>query len=94
MLNKKLLTSGQVSFFSAETGSGGTSPVNESGTYDIQRLAAPGNYVVTVTGPEPIPGGPPVPRSEIPAKYASAETSGLQFSLKPNDNTFDIDLKK
>ena len=94
MLNGSPLTSGQVIFFTAETGSSGMAQVDESGHYEIRDLAAPGEYTVTVTGQEPMPDGPPVPPSKIPAKYESASTSGLTLSLKPGANTFDIDLKE
>lgn len=93
-LNGAALTSGQVSFFSAESGIGGMSPINGEGHYEINGLNAPGDYQITVTPQEPTPGGPAVPPSDLPAKYSSATTSGLSFSLKPGNNTFPIELKK
>lgn len=92
-LNGTALTSGQVSFFSGESGTGGMATLNGEGHYEIKGLA-PGNYEITVTPQEPIPNGPPVPPSDLPGKYASATTSGLSFSLKPGSNTFNLELKK
>jgi hypothetical protein len=57
----------------------------------------PGAYKVAVSvynSPDVKPGerSTVLPKLVTPEKYSSAETSGLQYEVKPGDNTIDIDL--
>jgi hypothetical protein len=57
----------------------------------------PGDYKVSVSvfdQPEVQPGERSMTPAKLvtPQKYADTETSGLQYTVKPGDNTIDIEL--
>lgn len=72
-----------------------TASTDENGAYELGILetgdgAPAGNYRVVVSEPGRFPEDPRPRR--IHSKYWSFETSGLEFTVKPEDNTFDIQL--
>jgi hypothetical protein len=75
--------------------------VDENGRYRLStgsgEGAAPGDYLVTCSAtqiiPSKQPGGTPTGRRITDPKYANAKTSGLQFTVQPGINEFDIALE-
>jgi hypothetical protein len=100
-LDGKPLTKGNVCFIPAASGPSAYGTISSDGTYQLQTGVAtglaPGEYRVTVASaaeiPAPTPQNPePVPVSLLPPKYASAETSGLKFTVTSSGGKFDIPL--
>jgi hypothetical protein len=96
-----LANSGQVTFTIGNESLSGM--IDPQGNYSVVGLT-PGEAKVTVTNlsipTAPItPGMPgaenvvtkPIP---IPAKYGNVETSGLTFTVKKGENTYNIELSK
>ncbi|MEX2308584.1 MAG: hypothetical protein WD738_13365 [Pirellulales bacterium] len=81
--------------------SGAVGIVDENGRYQLstgsEEGAAPGDYLVTCSAtqiiPSKQPGGTPSGRRITDPKYANAKTSGLQFTVQPGDNEFNIPLE-
>jgi hypothetical protein len=75
--------------------------VDENGRYQLstgsEEGAPPGDYLVTCSATQIIPpkqpGGTPTGRRITDPKYANAKTSGLQFTVEPGNNQFDIALE-
>jgi hypothetical protein len=75
--------------------------LDENGEYRLstgsQDGIEPGEYVVTCSAAELVPpknpGGTPGGRRLTDAKYNSAKTSGLSFTVLPGKNNFDIPLE-
>ncbi len=81
-------------------------PINEDGTYFLDRVPV-GEVQITVETPSvqlPGPGEPPIPASlmtpaykypnvRIPAHYKDRRTSGLRLDVRPGEQTFDIRLE-
>jgi hypothetical protein len=102
----KALTMGTVSFLDSSNQWLASSRINKKGQYEIQSKVPAGPVKITVTTPGsskaggrgPNPGaknklGEPFPQViPIPAKYSSADSSGLTYTVKPGENNFDIDL--
>jgi hypothetical protein len=97
----KPLTSGTV-MFAPLTGPPAIGLINEQGNYELGTYrdrdgAVPGPHKVAIvclddTGdalPEKASG---TPEPKIPAKYISAETSGLKADVAKSPNQFDFDL--
>jgi len=88
--------------FVREDGSGAsaTAALDRAGRYTLQTGSRsgvqPGNYRVTVAVTRTIfpddPNGMPIPKLLTPAKYGSAQNSGLRAEVKPGSNTFDFAL--
>ena len=53
-----------------------------------------GKYVVTVNQQPPEPGQPENKSNQVPKKYISAKTSGLEFEVTGGANVIDITLEK
>jgi hypothetical protein len=74
--------------------------VDENGRFTLstgsKEGVAPGDYSVTCTAtkiiPSSEPGRAPGGRSITDPKYANAKTSGLQFTVQPGGNEFEIPL--
>ena len=77
-----------------------TSTVNKEGRYALQmggqKGARPGDYSIAVSVTEIIPatekGMAPSGRLLTPRRYASAKTSGLEFTIVEGNNQFDLSL--
>jgi hypothetical protein len=80
-IDGKPVTEGEVALVA--TGDGGVTKakIAADGTYSFAGKLVPGKYAVTVTG------------AGVPAKYKSAETSGLVLELTGGAQTHDIELK-
>ncbi|MGE3819977.1 MAG: hypothetical protein AB7I30_11105 [Isosphaeraceae bacterium] len=100
------LTKGNVSFVSTEPSRPNASgAITSDGSFTLQTRepgdgAEVGEYKIAVTDIDPdsyntaLPGeAPKVPKSEIPAKYADANTSGLTHSVTTGSNTVTLELK-
>jgi hypothetical protein len=74
--------------------------VDESGRYQLstgsKEGAAPGDYLISCLAtkiiPAKEPGSAPGGRSLTDPKFANAKTSGLQFTVSPGNNEYDIAL--
>ena len=96
------LTSGNVVFVPADgVSNNAVSAVDSGGGYRLMSNRAPGlapgKYRVSVTMHEQIAVQPGersmvVPKLLTPATYADANTSGLEFDVKPGSNTIDLPL--
>jgi hypothetical protein len=73
----------------------------EDGQYEIRgpgnrEETPPGDYIVTVEGHAPGAAGDesrdPTFKTEIPARYRLRE-NGIKITVKPGDNTIDLELK-
>lgn len=93
---------GQVVFQSSEEGAAPASGVlDESGRYVAKtgdkRGLSPGEYKVVVNVVRTIPprseGAMPWAERLTPARYTSANTSGLTVNVERGSNTFDIDIQ-
>jgi len=107
-LDGQVLKAGTVTFHPTGSGSVGTGTISLDGRYEIaaglDKSLPPGEYVVTVEATEAAiasaeqPAGPPRPpgpaKRFTPAKYAEKATSDLKFTVKPGQNTIDLELKK
>lgn len=88
--------------FQPVSGTGATAMgiVDENGEYFLstgsQDGIKPGEYIVTCSASELIPSkdphGTPGGRRISDPKYASAQTSGLRFTVQPGNNEFNITL--
>lgn len=88
----KPMTGGRVIFISAKDAVASAScMLQENGTYMVGD-APIGETRVTIDT-ESIKAHIPERYVQIPAKYLSAETSGLTYDVKPGDNTADFDLQ-
>jgi hypothetical protein len=101
----KPLPLGTISFMDSSNHWLASSPIH-NGTYPIQTqvpLKLPvGPVKITLTTPgsssgERLPNvknkrGEPISLNSIPAKYASADQSGLTYTVKPGANTYNIEL--
>jgi hypothetical protein len=77
-------STGEDGRFSMQTSLGGA---------NYQEGVVPGNYAVEIRKVEPPPDFTGPPRSILPAKYGSIETSGLKATVDPsgeNDFTFEL----
>lgn len=102
--NNKVLQFGQVMF---EGKDGGTrqGSIGKDGSYAVQDLAVgdakvavnspnPKSIIIVVKGDKKAEPYPPVPGwFAIPPKYETMENSGLSYTIKKGENTFDINLK-
>jgi hypothetical protein len=107
MYQGKPLTMGTVSFLDSSNQWLASSRINKKGQYEIQSKVPVGPVKITVTTPgsskaggrPPNVGarnklGEPFPQVvPIPAKYGSADQSGLTYTVKPGANTYDIELQ-
>ena len=62
------------------------------GTFGTADGAPAGEYQVALAEPQPDDPDAPPPRRIAP-RYGSFETSGLQFTVEPRSNRFDIQLQ-
>jgi hypothetical protein len=63
-------------------------------TFGADDGAIPGKYRIAITPPSsPDPDKPP-PKSKIPAKYESFDTSGLTQEIKPGTNNIELELER
>ena len=77
-----------------------TASIDSSGRYSAAAGSSarvePGEYVVSVTAKEMLPSEdpnyPPKMRSLIPARYATARTSELKFTVTSGSNQIDLEL--
>jgi len=107
-LDGQVLKAGTVTFHPTGSGPTGIGTISPDGRYEIavgtDKSLPPGEYVVTVEATEAAiasaeqPAGPPrppaAPRRFTPAKYAERGTSDLKFTVKPGQNTINLELKK
>ena len=105
MYQGKPLPMGTVSFLDSSNQWLASAPINK-GKYEIRGKVPVGPIKITVTTPGSSKAGgrPPNVRAKnklgepfpqvipIPAKYSSADSSGLTYTVKPGENKFDIDL--
>jgi hypothetical protein len=91
---------GAVHFDSAQSesfnGSGRIMPdgTYSAGTFAGQKGLVPGDYKVWVEPHNPgVHGQIEGAATPVPATYQKAETSGLTFTVKSEENTYDIELK-
>ncbi|MEQ8847320.1 hypothetical protein [Botrimarina sp.] len=76
--------------------------IDDQGRYQVltgnQRGLTPGDYAVTVSLVKTIPpqqeGAMPWAERLIPPRYTSPATSGLEVTVEPGGNTFDISLER
>lgn len=100
------LTKGNVSFVSTEPDRPNASgAITSNGSFTLQTRepgdgAEVGEYKIAVTDIDPdtynsaLPGETvKVPKSQIPAKYADANTSGLTAKVASGSNTVPVELK-
>jgi hypothetical protein len=66
--------------FHLENGEFVGAKIKEDGTYSLSRVPA-GAWKITIEG------------KDVPAKYASEETSGLTFTVKEGSSKLDIELR-
>ena len=99
------LPTGTVSFLDSSNQWLASSPITK-GKYTIKGKVPVGPVKITVTTPgsSKTGGRPPNVKAKnklgepfpqvipIPAKYSSADSSGLTYTVKPGENNFDIDL--
>jgi hypothetical protein len=100
-LDGKTLGQGLVVF--AQDGSNpATGTIGRDGSYTLKTSnmlgLKPGKYRASLSAldtPNPPPGvrDTTPPKQLVPEKYTSLETSGLEFEVKPGNNTFNIELK-
>ena len=84
----------------SDTGTAAVGILDEEGQYRLssgsREGVEPGQYVVTCTATEIIPptspGGTPSGKRTTPQKYASARTSGFQFTVEPGGNECNLAL--
>lgn len=88
------LSSVIVEFFSSELGAGSMGVTQEDGTYKTDGTLPIGKYAVTVNPQPPEPGQPENKSNQVPKKYISAKTSGLEFEVTGGANVIDIALEK
>lgn len=87
------ITSGNVSFYSEQLGSGAQASISQDGTYTLANALQTGEYQVAVRGVDGNPGEPEPEPTKVPKKYWMEATSGLTVTLNPGANTFDIPLE-
>lgn len=102
-LDGKPLDNAAVTFHSSGTGPTAYGTTVSSGSYVLQTGAReevpPGDYLVTVVATEEVSRAldaksPPQPPKVItPQRYADKSTSGLNFTVKPGSNRFDIEMR-
>lgn len=101
-LDGKPLRVGLVTFDPQETGSSAYGVIGADGMYTLctgrKEGLASGDYDIAVTAYEPsgVPGSqggpPPMGKALVAERYRSPSTSGLNFTVKPGDNTIDLEL--
>ncbi len=92
------LPNGTITFYD-EANQPVSSPIDADGKYAVDKVAA-GKVKITVTAPMPIylPGDPkrfekpPANMPNLPARYADAEQSGLNRTVKAGSQTLILDL--
>ncbi|MGL4553200.1 MAG: hypothetical protein ACRC33_18705 [Gemmataceae bacterium] len=96
--NGEPVTEGSVQFNDEKTGRGSEVDLKADGTYQASLFAA--EYKVVVTPPyltDESKSGPPSGSykkvKNIPGKYHSTDTSGLQAAVAPGKTVHDFDLK-
>jgi hypothetical protein len=97
-IDGRLLTTGTVGFYPADSGPAAYGSIHTDGHYSIstgsQRGLPPGKYRVTVVATAP----PADPRLDLPGRlltperYGVPSQSGLSFVVKTGHNRFDITL--
>jgi hypothetical protein len=102
-LNGTPVSQGRISFNDASQGIFMTADLRPDGSYEIVRAEGrglpPGTYRVAIAPPAiDLPVGsssaaPPQPPSAIPAKYQDVATSGLELSVQPEANVYNVDLQ-
>tara|TARA_R110002111_G_scaffold234274_3_gene295312 strand:+ start:34338 stop:34814 length:477 start_codon:yes stop_codon:yes gene_type:complete len=95
------VTEGVVTFFSDKTGIAAGAKLDSNGSFSIPDGIEVGSYAVTITPPyeEEPPGLTPVEKPqkkypEIPVKYRSGETSGLQAKVENGANHYEFKMVK
>ena len=93
---------GRIFFSNGSRGINMGAKLKEDGSYEVltaQGAGLPlGDYLVWVTPPPPVPapiGAAPQPAKSydnIPLKYRTGKTSGLTFTAKEGENTFNIEM--
>lgn len=99
-LDGKPLPTGVVTFHNTQDGPSGYGQVQPDGNYaartGTQTGLKPGDYTVTVSAHESSAASTGfvevTPRAITPARYASAETSGLRYHVTESGGTYDIQL--
>jgi hypothetical protein len=85
-----------------EPGEGKTSAVGHIGpdgtfklsTFGADDGAVPGRYRVAITPPTSADPDKPPQKPQLPAKYASFDTSGLTVEVKPGRNDVELELDR
>tara|TARA_R110002095_G_scaffold184553_6_gene161758 strand:+ start:5669 stop:6145 length:477 start_codon:yes stop_codon:yes gene_type:complete len=95
------VTEGVVTFFSDKTGIAAGTKLDNNGSFSIPDGIEVGTYVVTITPPyEEEPPGlsvvekPQKKYPDIPVKYRSGETSGLQAKVESGTNHYEFKMVK
>jgi hypothetical protein len=101
-LDGNALPTGSISFVPVNGGPQAYAMVDTSGNYEVytgREAGLPaGEYAVAIVARKPSTAmsagnGPPPPGEQItPRKYASADTSGLRFTVDPGSNEINIEL--
>lgn len=96
----KALASGQVNYFSEETGAGALGTLKEDGTYEIDGEIPVGIYRVYLSPVIDLDATPPPGHAHVetklkgvPKKYQSEAKTDLTATVKEGQNTLDFDLK-
>jgi hypothetical protein len=103
-LDDKPIGPGSIVFASAQEGGGNPSngTIQVGGNYTLKTANTPGlhpgKYKVAVSmldSPNPPPGVRDFtpPKQLVPSKYTDVNSSGLEFEVKPGNNTIDLALK-
>ena len=88
-----------VTFESEDAKSSSIGEIGPDGSFQLSTLgqndgAPPGKYRVVITPPGSSDPERPPPKSQIPAKYHSFETSGLTAEIKPGRNTIELEVER
>lgn len=101
----KPVSTGMIRFGATQTPVDMLANLGPDGTYKVVRAHGPGlpegTYRVAITPPtanRPIGDfrakQPATQSEDIPRKYQSFSTSGLNLVVKPGNNTFDVDMQR
>jgi hypothetical protein len=63
-------------------------------TFGVEDGALPGKHRVAITPPASSDPDKPPPKSKLPAKYESFDTSGLTVEIKPGQKNVELELER